>query len=181
MKWILFWDYLRENTVERWTLRSILREKSQDFFTILQHDKSEWMDFWNQYCQENKEFMNGYTQALGLSDKKIETILTNTARPFLDRIKQKNEQIKHLKQKAAKTLNQFSQELELTKEDFVLYLVGALGINDTIAFNNNDRVIVLIDIVALYKNNKIDELQNIVLTSAKKARKSINEKSQEGF
>lgn len=162
-------------------MRSILREKSQDFFSILQHDKSEWVDFWNQYCQENREFMIGYSQSLGLSDKKVESILTNTERPFLDKIKQKNDQIKHLKQKAAKTLNQFSKELELTKEDFVLYLIGALGITDTIACKNNNRVIVLIDIVSLYKNNKIEELQDIVLFSAKKARKSINEKSQEGF
>jgi len=125
--------------------------------------------------------MCGYTQTLGLSDKKVESILTNTERPFLDKIKQKNEQIKHLKLKAAKTLNQFSKELELTKEDFVLYLIGALGITDTISFNNKDRIIVLIDIVALYKNNKIEELQDIVLLSAKKARKNINEKTQEGF
>ena len=162
-------------------MRSILREKSQDFFSILKYDKANWIDFWNEYCQENREFMCGYTQTLGLSDKKVESILTNTERPFLDKIKQKNEQIKHLKLKAAKTLNQFSKELELTKEDFVLYLIGALGITDTISFNNKDCIIVLIDIVALYKNNKIEELQDIVLLSAKKARKNINEKTLEGF
>ena len=157
-------------------MRSILREKSQDFFCILNHDKSHWLTFWKQYCQKNSEFMSGYAQALDLDEGKVASILKNTHRPFLDKIKQKNEQIKHLKQHAAKALNLCSEELELSKEDFVIYLIGALGIKDTISFKANDRIICLIDIVSLYKNGKIEELKDVALFVAKRARKIINEK-----
>ena len=162
-------------------MRSILREKSQDYFSILKHDKSHWVAFWEKYCQENAEFMSGYARALDLGKEEVASILKETNRPFLDKIKQKNEQIKHLKQNAAKTLNLYNEELELSKEDFVIYLIGALGIQDTISFKTKDRMICLIDIVSLYKNCKMEELQNITLFTAKKARKLINEQTQEGF
>ncbi len=159
-------------------MRSILREKSQDFFRILQHDRSEWKGFWKEYCFENREFMSGYIKKLALDDSTLEKIFKNTGRPFLDKIKQKNDEIKHLKQKAAKTLNEYSLELELTKEDFVIYLIGALGIKNVITFESEERLIVLIDIVSLFRNNEIEQLQKIVLISAKKARKLLNQKQE---
>lgn len=159
-------------------MRSILREKSQDYFSILQHDRSEWIDFWKKYCLENKEFMNGYIKQLNLSSEKIQIIFDNTTRPFLDQIRQENDKIKHLKQKAAKTLNHFSHELELIKEDFVIYLIGALGIQDVVTFESKDRLILLIDIVSICKNKKIELLQDIVLISAKDARRLLNQKQE---
>jgi len=159
-------------------LRSILREKSQDYFSILQHDRSEWMTFWKQYLIEHREIMNGYVEQLALDDVKTGEIFKDTTRPFLDQIKQKNDEIKHLKQKASKTLNRFSKELELTKEDFVIYLIGALGIQDVVTFESEERLIVLIDIVSLYKNNRIEQLQEIVLLSAQNARKTLNQKQE---
>ncbi|MDN5359522.1 MAG: L-methionine (R)-S-oxide reductase [Thermotogaceae bacterium] len=159
-------------------MRSILREKSQDFFRILQHDRSEWKDFWKEYCEENREFMSGYNKKLALDDNTLDKILKNTGRPFLDRIKQKNDEIKHLKQKAAKIINEFSLELELTQEDFVIYLIGALGIKDVVTFESDEGLIVLIDIVSLCKNNRIEQLQDIVLVSAKDARRILNQKQE---
>ncbi len=159
-------------------MRSILREKSQDYFSILQHDSSEWMCFWKRYCLENKEFMSGYLKTLELDDNNVKKIFENTGRPFLDKIKQKNDEIKHLKQKSAKALNKFSKELELTKEDFVIYLIGALGIKEVVTFETKERLIVLIDIVSLCQNNKIEQLEEIVLFSAKEARKTLNQKQE---
>lgn len=159
-------------------MRSILREKSQDYFSILQHDRSEWMTFWKQYLIEHREIMNGYVEQLALDCVKTGEIFKDTTRPFLDQIKQKNDEIKHLKQKASKTLNRFSKELELTKEDFVIYLIGALGIQDVVTFESEERLIVLIDIVSLYKNNRIEQLQEIVLLSAQNARKTLNQKQE---
>ena len=159
-------------------MRSILREKSQDYFSILQHDRSEWMTFWKQYLIEHREIMNGYVEQFALDSVKTGEIFKDTTRPFLDQIKQKNDEIKHLKQKASKTLNRFSKELELTKEDFVIYLIGALGIQDVVTFESEERLIVLIDIVSLYKNNRIEQLQEIVLLSAQNARKTLNQKQE---
>jgi len=159
-------------------LRSILREKSQDYFTILQHDSSEWLSFWRNYCFENKEFMSGYLRTLELDDIRIKRIFENTGRPSLDRIRQKNDEIKHLKQKAAKALNEASEELELSKEDFVIYLIGALGIKEVVTFESKERLIILIDIVSLCQNNKIEQLEEIVLFSAKEARKILNQKQE---
>ncbi len=162
-------------------MRSILRERSQDFFCILHYDHADWVHFWNQYCFENRDFMSGYMKTLELDTKKVEKILTQTKRPFLDKIKQKNDEIKHLKQKSAKALNHSSQELELEKEDFVIYLVGALGIQDTVSFSSKNREIVLIDLVSLFKNDRIEYLEEIVLSSAKQTRKNINQTNQEVY
>jgi len=162
-------------------LRSILREKSQDFFCILQYDQADWLTFWNQYCFENRDFMSGYTKTLELDTPKIEKILTQTKRPFLDKIKQKNDEIKHLKQRSAKALNLSCKELELEREDFVIYLIGALGIQDTVSFSAKEKVMILIDLVSLFKNNRIENLEEIVLSSAKQARRNINQTNQEVY
>jgi hypothetical protein len=122
--------------------------------------------------------MSGYNKKLALDDNTLDKILKNTGRPFLDRIKQKNDEIKHLKQKAAKIINEFSLELELTQEDFVIYLIGALGIKDVVTFESDEGLIVLIDIVSLCKNNRIEQLQDIVLVSAKDARRILNQKQE---
>lgn len=122
--------------------------------------------------------MSGYLRTLELDDIRIKRIFENTGRPSLDRIRQKNDEIKHLKQKAAKALNEASEELELSKEDFVIYLIGALGIKEVVTFESKERLIILIDIVSLCQNNKIEQLEEIVLFSAKEARKILNQKQE---
>ncbi len=160
-------------------MRSILREKSSDFFVILQHDKDDWYQFWCDYCNENSEFMDGYEEKYRLNSIEIKKILENFGRPFLDKIKQKNEQIKHLKQGAARSLNKNSRDLELKKEDFVIFLMGALGIEDETIIKRENKYLILIDLVSLGKNNRIDELENIVLNSAYEIRRKINEKEKD--
>jgi len=159
-------------------VRSILREKTSDFFVMLQYDKADWLKFWNLYCSENREFMKGYIEKYQLNDEGVKEILQGYERPFLDQIKQKNEQIKHLKQATVKNLNKSSKELELIKEDFVIFLIGALGIEDVSFIERKDKHLILIDLVSLGKNQRIDDLQNIVLGSAYAIRDRINTKEK---
>jgi len=158
-----------------------LREKSQDFFGILQYDRSYWYKFWQVYCRENAVFMDGYNKTLDLDETRVQSILNDFSRPFLDGIKQKNEQIKHLKERSAKILNSHYRELELSKEDFVIYLIGALGLQDKVEFLGEEGGIILIDIVSLFKHNRIEQLQDIVLDSAKRFRENREQNKQEGI
>jgi GAF domain-containing protein len=159
-------------------VRSILRERSTDFFVILQHDKADWYDFWVNYCNENEDFMEGYAEHFNLDEKKIREILNEFDRPFLDKIKQKNEQIRHLKHASARGLNKNNQKLELIKEDFVIFLIGALGLDDAAVIEKNGKNIILIDLVSLGKNDRIDGLENVVLNSAYTIREEINKKEK---
>jgi len=146
-------------------LRSVLRERSNRFFEILKYDKSDWYDFWKTYCEENSEFMSGYDVNTGVGDETAKSILKAMSRPFLDKINRKNHTIKHLKRKTAKEIHRRQKELGLSDADFTVYIIGAIGVKDVIKMTRENETIILIDIVSLYKNNRIDSLEDIILNS----------------
>ncbi len=157
-------------------MRSIFREKSIEFFDILKTDRSDWPVFWKKYCRVNKEFMNGYLKKHDLDHEKSIGYLNGFSRPFLDSLRQENESIREIKRDTVRNLARIGNELKLKESDFSLYLISALGIEDVTIVENIDGkgYIVLIDIVSLKKNGKIDELSDIAVFSAKKVRDIID-------
>jgi len=155
-------------------VRSILREKSMGFFEILDHDKKDWIIFWNSFCKNEYKIMKGYCEYYSLNNELVEKKLFSLGRPFLDNLKMKNENIKSIKAKTVKTLASLQGELKLTQEDFTIYMIGALGIDDAVMFDNDYERVVILDIVSMEKNGNLDKMPEIAKKSAFEARNYLD-------
>jgi len=153
-------------------LRSILQNKFDEFLEILKHDKTSWLDFWRSYRKKFEPIVFNYEKAHDLNDEKIEKILQSFSRAFLDSLKQRWEEIKHQgKRKVALELRKRSGELQLSKEDFVVFLFGGLGLSVSTVVKGSKEKVILIDLVKVWKDGKLGELERIVLESVKNFRK----------
>jgi len=145
-----------------------------DFFDILKKDRKEWMHFWEDYKRRLPGIMIPYCAFYHLDEPRVRLSLDQFSRPFLDRIYQKNETIRFWKAKAAKALSHRQEELRLVQEDFTIYMIGALGLEDSAYFPNTGKYIGIIDIVSVIANERIEELPSIAIGIAKGIRSSID-------
>ncbi len=147
-----------------------------EFFAILKKDRKEWMHFWDDYKRKLPGIMIPYCAFYHLDEAKVCLSLERFSRPFLDRIYQKNETIRFWKAKAAKALSNKQEELKLVQEDFTIYMIGALGLEDRTFFPYSGKYIGVIDIVSVIANERIEELPSIAIGLAKEIRSSIDRK-----
>lgn len=160
-------------------MRSILLERSMEFFDILKYDRSDWPVFWRSYTNEFHTLFKAYTAYYQLEETDVHTILNGFSRPFLDRIYQKNETIRHWKSRAAKAINQIQGELKLPLEDFSILMLGALGIDDVAILPTNGSHTGIIDIVSIIGQERIELLPEIAVKLARSIRDKIDRKNAE--
>jgi len=162
-------------------MRSIFREKSMEFFDILKVDREDWHCFWERFCRINKDYMKEYLVENKITEEKALKILDSLSRPFLDSLRQENEQIREIKRNTVSGISKMGNELKLSDSDFTLYLISALGVNDTTIVKNtkDGGYLVLIDIVSLKKNDNINRLPEIAIDSAKTVRNILDRESKE--
>lgn len=155
-------------------IRSVLREKSKDFFDILKYDRTQWMGFWNRYIYENHDFLGCYCEALHLNDITVRERLLSLERRFLDRLMIENDGLKSLKAKTAWMLSSLQLPLKLNQSDFTFFMVGALGLQDYTCCLANGRMIVIMDIVALKKSGHLTQMPERTVEVAFQIRKMLD-------
>ena len=158
-------------------MRSILLDRSMHFFKILEFDKSEWFNFWkNNYRKSFPRVIPLYERKYGLDDEKIEKILSSFKRPFLDRLKFKIErELKDHKKKALERINEDSEFLKLSEEDFHMMIITLLGLNEsTFVWTERKGLVILIDPLALEMKGRFREFDDIVIEAARNARKILD-------
>ena len=159
-------------------MRSVLREKSRDFFEILRYDRRDWMMFWDRYISENREFMSGYCRALDLDREAVRAHLYAYERRYLDGLMAENEMIKSIKARTAKDLSALQEQLKLKQADFTVYMVGALGLREFIAYPGARGFVVLMDIITLKKHDRLMQMPERTVACIQQIRKIID--SSEG-
>lgn len=155
-------------------MRSVLREKSQDFFEILRYDRRDWMVFWDRYISENEEFMAGYCPALGLDREAVRAHLYAFERRFLDRLKMENETIRRIKGKTVNALSAIQGQLKLNQADFTVYMAGGLGLREFIAYRESRGFVVLMDIIALKKLDHLARMPELTVACVQQIRKVLD-------
>ncbi|HPE68030.1 MAG TPA: hypothetical protein P5560_01875 [Thermotogota bacterium] len=161
-------------------VRSILREKSFEFFEILRYDRSDWFGFWKSFRRKNGWLYDSYLGHHQMGDEEQEERLLSLSRPFLDQLYQKNLECHRLKGKTLRAISPHIQELELERSDFTLFLVGALGIEAYTIARKQDHAMVFLDLVALEKWGKLEGLPEIALEAARKARTYMDNVERKG-
>lgn len=153
-------------------MRSILQNKFDEFLEILQYDKTQWHEFWEKYRSRYGPIIPSYERLHGLDREKIKKLLEGFSRPFLDRLKQEWEKMRFEgKRRVAFRLRERADELELSNEDFVVFLFGGLGIATFSVVDGIKEKVVLIDLVKVWKDGRLNKLDDVVLESVKRFRK----------
>ena len=153
-------------------MRSVLHNKLEEFLKILERDKTEWMDFWREYRKKLGPIVQNYERLHGLEEEDVKKLLERFKRPDLDRLKIYWEERKREgKGRVAFLLRRNSKVLDLSREDFVVFLFGGLAISTFSVVDGNREKVVLVDVVKVWLDGKIDDLDEVVLESVKRFRR----------
>lgn len=139
-------------------MKELLIDKSQDFFLILERDKSEWPNFYFEYVKNAPYVFSRYHQIFGLDDSKITERVKNFERRFLDKVFQSLSYLGPYKYEVARSIVSRSREFNLEPSDFHLYLVGALDIEPVMNIDNKNFIV---DVLSLFRHG-FENLESIV-------------------
>lgn len=145
-------------------MRSIVQNKVEEFLEILRWDKTKWKNFWNTYRNKYGPIIPEYEKLHSIDDTLVEKSLENFERRELDKLKRVwIEKSREHKIKCAETLSSREDLLDFHKEDFVIFLMGLLGISDWTVVKGSKEWVVIVDVVSLWKKNILENLPDVVL------------------
>ncbi|MFW6172667.1 MAG: GAF domain-containing protein [Elusimicrobiota bacterium] len=153
-------------------MRSIIRDFTGEYFRILSWPKEKWPKFWDKYTGDHPRVFEEYRMKNCLNPDREKEILLSTERRYLDRVYQKWSQIGiEKKHEAVDQLKKKVEDLELNKEDFVIQILGGLGLTKKLFISTSKGFVVFIDLVAYYNEEKLEDIDDFVRKSAFEFRK----------
>jgi len=148
-------------------VRKVVQNIADDFFEILRYDKNRWFEYWKIYRAKNEPLIDEYEKTLNLSEEWIVTLLKNMERRNLDRLMQYWHSISHeQKYHCSKLITAKHELFELSREEFVIVLTGLLGVKDWVAVKGKREWVIMIDLLSLWNNKKLDELAYVAYQAA---------------
>ncbi len=155
-------------------MRSVIRNRLDEFLEILKYDKTEWYDFWKNYRRKFGPLVIEYERLHSLTADSIEEILWSLERRSLDRLKRTWQSRKlNEKKRVSYELRKRASELGLSKRDFVVFLFGGLGISPWDVVKGLKEYVILVDILYLWERGKLENLPEIVLEAVLDFRRSF--------
>jgi len=150
-------------------LRSIVQDKSNLFFKMLERDKTQWWDHWVFYTQTFKEIFDVYKKLLQIDPEDEKELVSSFTRPELDKLKQSwEERGGEVKLKTLKLLTAEDVELKLEKSWFVVYFMGGLGLETVSELLVGEGHVFFTDLLAFYRQEKLEQIPEIVLKRLEK-------------
>jgi len=147
-------------------MRSIVQDKTNLFFKILEHDKNDWWQHWMFYARTFREVFEAYRKVLNLPLEKEEELVKAMNRPFLDRLKLVwEEQGARIKEKTVKVLSNDYRHLESRHGNFTVFIMGLTGIRDVTVIELGGTKVFLADIVSIFKKGCLEETPFIIVKS----------------
>jgi len=122
--------------------------------------------------------MSGYCHALELDREAVRNNLYAYERRYLDGLMAENETMKSVKAQTAKALSALQEQLKLSRADFTVYMVGALGLREYVAYPGTRGFVVLMDIIALKKHDRLMQMPELTVECIHQIRKILD--SSEG-
>lgn len=148
-------------------MRSIIRDFTGEYFRILSWPKEKWPIFWDKYKGDHPRIFEEYLMKNCLTSDREKEILLSLERRYLDRLYQKWSQIGiEKKHDAVKQLKSNVDELELNREDFVIQILGGLGLKKQHFIPTSKGFVVFIDLVAYYDEENLEDIDGFIKKSA---------------
>ncbi|BBJ28853.1 hypothetical protein [Athalassotoga saccharophila] len=139
-------------------MKELLIDRSQDFFLVLERDKSNWPDFYFEYVKNAPYIFSKYHQIFGLDNQKISDHIRHFERRFVDKVFQNLSYLGPYKYEVARSFVSKSNELGLDPAGFHIYIVGALDIEPVIRIDENNM---MIDVLSLFREG-FENLEKLV-------------------
>ncbi|MGC9139765.1 hypothetical protein [Athalassotoga sp.] len=139
-------------------MKELLIDRSQDFFLILERDKSNWSAFYFEYIKNAPYIFSQYHKILNLDSEKISERVRHFERRFVDKAFQNLSYLGPYKYEVARSFVARSNELGLDPADFHFYIVGALDIEPVTKIDENN---IMIDVLSLFREG-FENLEKLV-------------------
>ncbi|GAB6189878.1 GAF domain-containing protein [Marinitoga arctica] len=127
-------------------MRSILQDFTPEFLKILNKDKIYWFEGWLDYKQKKPKIISEYEKKENLTDEKIKEKLNSISRKEFDMFKQDWENnFLEIKKEIVMNLSRNSDYYQLKRGDFVIFIMGLLGLNSHYYIETYYGTVILVD------------------------------------
>ncbi|OAA31215.1 histidine kinase [Kosmotoga arenicorallina S304] len=152
-------------------MRSILRDFSEEFFKILSFPKEEWFSFWLEHRKDHPRLWEEYLMKNCMNERDVEKELQKVERRELDSLHQSWLLLEsNAKSSVLKSLKNLSSVLELSREDFVVFIMVALGKSESIIVPTSKGHVIMIDLLSLYRKGKLNFAGNFIIEKMREFR-----------
>ncbi len=138
-------------------MRSLIENHIDDFLEILTYEKRFWKDFWEKLPYKPitehyaNHFVNFYDKLCAISRNE----LTEFSHIY-DKSKES------LKEELSIRIRKSAHDLELSKEDFVIYLIAGIGEKDWVVVEGKHEKVIVFDVFSLWRKGKFSSLSDAV-------------------
>lgn len=147
-------------------MRSIFRDFSEEFFQILTYPKEDWFEFWKEYKKDHPRIFEEYIMKHSLTEEKEMERLESLERRSLDMLRQSWQQCQQkVKQYVIESIDELSDKLELSREDFVVFVMGALGYERRMFVPTSMGHVIMIDLVGNWQKGELENLGEFIMES----------------
>ncbi|WGS64973.1 GAF domain-containing protein [Marinitoga aeolica] len=147
-------------------MRSILQDFTPEFLKILNKDKIYWFEGWKEYKQSKPKIIREYEKKENLTDEKIKERLNAITRKEFDMFKQDWENnFLEIKKEMVMRLSRNANHYQLKRGDFVVFIMGLLGLNSHYYIETYYGTVILVDSFYhfLYKKDIRETIDNAIL------------------
>jgi len=127
-------------------MRSILQDFTPEFLKILNKDKIYWFEGWQEYKQKKPKIIREYEKKENLNEGKIKERLDSISRKEFDMFKQDWENnFLDVKREIVMNLSRNSEKYQLRRGDFVVFIMGLLGLKSHYYIETYYGTVILVD------------------------------------
>ncbi|MBM7559220.1 GAF domain-containing protein [Marinitoga litoralis] len=147
-------------------MRSILQDLTPEFLKILNKDKIYWLEGWKEYKQNRPKIIREYEKKENLDEEKISQRLNKISRKDFDLFKQDWENnFLEVKKEIVMKLSRNAEKYQLQRGDFVVYIMGLLGLNSHYYIETYYGTVILVDSFYhfLHKKDIRETVDNAIL------------------
>ncbi|HNU23627.1 MAG TPA: GAF domain-containing protein [Mesotoga sp.] len=145
-------------------MRSIFRDFTYDYFSILSYPKEKWGDFWAAYREKHPRVLEEYMFKNNLDDRTLSGEIEKLERREIDRLSHYWESHGPIeKGRVLKNLGKISSQLHLEREDFVIHILGALGKQEHLIVPTSKGNVVMIDLLHCWSEGNIKNFPAVAM------------------
>ncbi len=141
-------------------MRSLVENHIGDFLDILTYQKKEWIEFWKKLPY--KPITDNYANKF---DGFYEKLLSISRNELTELSHWYDENKENIRDELTVRIRKSARDFQLSKEDFVIYLIVGIGEKDWIVVDGKSEKVIVFDVYSIWKKGKIDKLADAIYQS----------------
>jgi len=143
------------------SMRSLIENHVEDFLEILTFEKRFWYEFWQKlpFKPITKNYESYFDD--------FEALLRSVSRRELTEFSHEFERYREeLKDSVPQFVRKHAKDLDLSREDFIIYLIAGPGVKDWVVVDGKSEKVIVVDAFSVWKKGKLDKLSDVVYQAA---------------